>query len=307
LIPGPRRQVHDTGPRAPIALIDSLAWPDFEGLPMEAYTQAVEPPYAPSRMVSTLLSRGCVCRCDFCLQAQIWRDFRWRDAADVVDEMLAHRERYGLVRYHFNDLLINGAVRQLESLCDRLIEVGWDLPWAGNATVTRTLTGPVLEKLRRAGCDKLGFGFESFDDTVLRAMNKPYRAADVGRLLADLDAVGMDFFSNLILGHPAEGRREFASTVRFLIEHADRFTEPPTTSLLIIQRNTPLYRERAEQGVEMDDGDALGWRLADGSNDLAERKRRAQVLDFFYEALFGARIKITDLDPDVDLSLPTGD
>ena len=307
LIPGPRRQVHDTGPREPVADIDSLAHPDFEGLPMEAYTQAVEPPFDPSRMVSTLLSRGCVCRCDFCLQAEIWRTFRWRDPADVVDEMVANRDRYGLVRYHFNDLLINGSVRQLEGLCDRLIAVGWDLPWAGNATVTRTLTRPLLDKLKRAGCDKLGFGFESFDDTVLEAMNKPYRAADVARLLADLQAVEMDFFSNLIIGHPAEGRRKFASTVRFLIEHHGRFTEPPTSSLLIIQRNTPLHRERARWGVEMEDGDALGWRLRDGTNDLPERKRRAQVMDFFYDAFFGTRIKITDMDLDRDLTVSEDD
>lgn len=307
LIPGPRRQVHDTGPRDPVRDINSLAWPDFEGLPMEAYTQAVEPPFHPSGMVSTLLSRGCVCRCDFCLQAEIWRGFRWRDPEDVVEEMLAQRERHGLVRYHFNDLLINGSVRQLEGLCDRLIEVGWDLPWAGNATVTRTLTRPLLDKLKRAGCDKLGFGFESFDDTVLQAMNKPYGADDVARLLADLQAVEMEFFSNLILGHPAEGRREFANTVRFLIEHAARFSEPPTSSLLIIQRNTPLYRDRARWGVEMEDGDALGWRLRDGSNDLAERKRRAQVMDFFYDALFGTRIKITDMDLEADLTVRDGD
>ena len=115
------------------------------------------------------------------------------------------------------------------------------------------------------------------------------------------------FFSNLIIGHPAEGRKEFAATVAFLIEHAHLFTEAPTSSLLIVQKNTPIWRAIDYWGIEMQDGDALGWWLKDGSNTLAERKRRAQVMDFFYESMFGTGIKITDMDTERDLTLGDDD
>jgi radical SAM superfamily enzyme YgiQ (UPF0313 family) len=307
LIPHEGGAVEDTGLRQPIAAMAEIPWPSFDGLPMDYYTSNTEAPYEPSRSVSTLMSRGCVRKCDFCLQAEIWRNFRYRSAQDIYNEMAAMVERYSLTSYHFNDLLINGNVRQLDKLCDLLIERPLGVTWGGNAIVSRTLKRKLLEKLRAAGCEFLGFGFESFSTPVLHAMGKKYDAGEVSRLLHDMNAVGMRFFSNLIIGHPAEGRAEFAETIRFLIEHHELFTEPPTSSLLIVQKNTPLHRAIDYWGIEMEDGDALGWWLKDGSNTLAERKRRAQVMNFFYESLFNASIHITDIDTRAELGMVDDD
>jgi hypothetical protein len=118
-----------------------------------------------------------------------------------------------------------------------------------------------------------------------------------------MDDVGMRFFSNLIIGHPAEGRREFADTIQFLIAHHHLFTEAPTSSLLIVQKNTPIWRARDYWKIQMNEGDALGWQLENGTNTLAERKHRAQVMNFFYESLFDTALKITDMDTEKDLTL----
>ena len=115
--------------------------------------------------------------------------------------------------------------------------------------------------------------------------------------------VGMRFFSNLIIGHPAEGRKEFAETIRFLVGHHHLFTEAPTSSLLIVQKNTPIHRARDYWGIQMEEGDALGWSLASGGNALPERKYRAQIMNFFYESLFDTALKITDMDTEADLTL----
>jgi radical SAM superfamily enzyme YgiQ (UPF0313 family) len=308
LLPVGDGAVEDSGLREPIPEIGSIPWPDFEGLPMSCYTARTAEPYEPSLAVSTLMARGCVRKCDFCLQAEIWQNFRYRSAEDIHAEMASMTERYGLTNFHFNDLLINGNVRQLERLCDLLIERpvlvwGKPMPWGGNAIVSRTLKKGLLQKMRAAGCEFLGFGFESFSTKVLHAMGKKYDAAEVSRLLQDMHETGMRFFSNLIIGHPAEGRAEFAETVRFLIEHAQLFTEAPTSSLLIVQKNTPIHRAKDFWGIEMEEGDALGWWLKNGTNDLQERKHRAQVMNFFYESLFGKPIKITDFDSKRELSL----
>ena len=303
LLPHGPTSAEDTGLRAPIADVNSLPWPQFDGLPMDSYTALAAPPFTPSRAVSTLMSRGCVRKCDFCLQAEIWQNFRYRSADDIYAEMVSYQERYGATEFHFNDLLINGNVKQLDRLSQLLIDKPLGVTWGGNAIVSRTLKLNLLEKMRAAGCTFLGFGFESFSTKVLTAMGKKYDAADVSRLLHDMNAVGMRFFSNLIIGHPAEGRAEFTETVRFLIEHAALFTEAPTSSLLIVQKNTPIWRAVDYWGIEMEEGDALGWWLRDGNNTLGERKHRAQVLNFFYESLFGTGIKITDMDTTRDLTL----
>jgi hypothetical protein len=294
--------VEDTGLRDPVADVDTLPWPQFDGLPMDSY-RVWPGPNVPSRAVSTLMSRGCVRKCDFCLQAEIWQNFRYRRAEDVYAEMAAKQQRHGLAAYHFNDLLINGNVKQLDKLCDLLLANPLSMTWGGNAICSKNFKRPLLEKMKAAGCEFLGFGFESFSTPVLEAMGKKYDAEDVARLVRDLREVGIRFFSNLIIGHPREGRREFAETIRFLVEHAEYFWEAPTSSLLIVQKNTPIHRAIDHWQIEMEDGDALGWRTRDGSNTLAERKHRAQVLNFFYESLFQTSIKITDMDTEHDLTL----
>ncbi|MCP4870564.1 MAG: radical SAM protein [Proteobacteria bacterium] len=307
LVPHGAGGVEDTGLRAPIPKVADVGWPSFEHLPMDYYTSMTAPPYEPSRCVSTLMARGCVRKCDFCLQAEIWRNFRYRTAEDIYEEMAAMVSKYDLTSYHFNDLLINGNVRQLDKLCDLLLDKPLGVTWGGNAIVSRTLKKPLLEKMRAAGCEFLGYGFESFSTPVLHAMGKKYDANQISRLLHDMHAVGMRFFSNLIIGHPAEGRKEFAETIRFLVEHHELFTEPPTSSLLIVQKNTPLFRAIDYWDIEMEEGDALGWWLKDGSNTLAERKRRAQVMNFFYESLFEASIHITDIDTEAELGIVDDD
>lgn len=286
----------DCGDRAPIKDVNSLPWPMFDGLPLDWYTAAVEPPWEPSRCGTTLMSRGCVRKCDFCLQAEIWQTFRFRRGEDVYAEMEAMRERFGFRQYHFNDLLINGSPVQLERFCDLVIERGTPLPWGGNAIVGKTLNRRLLDKMVAAGCQFLGFGFESFSDEVLAAMGKKYGRDDVHRLLVDMKEVGMRFFSNLIIGHPAETRRHFAETVEFLVSHREYFTEPPTSSLLIVQENTPVHRAREHWGLHVEGRDALHWRKRDGTNDIEERKYRAQVLNGFYKSLWSRDIKITDMD-----------
>lgn len=301
LVPHGEGGVEDTGIREPLPDVDALSWPDFTGFDLELYTTDTEPPFRPSRSVSTLMARGCVRKCDFCLQAEIWRTFRYRQAEDIYAEMAYFTQRYGLTSIHFNDLVINGSVRQLDRLCDLLLERPLGVTWGGNAIVSKHLKKPLLQKMKDAGCEFLGFGFESFNTSVLHAMGKKYDGPECSRLLQDLHDVGMRFFSNLIIGHPAEGRVEFADTVRFLIEHAHLFTEPPTSSILIVQKNTPIWRKMDEWGIQMEEGDALGWWLKDGSNTLPERKRRAQVMNFFYESMFGSSIKITDIDTRAEL------
>ena len=307
LIPHGPMSAEDTGLRSPIADVRTLPWPQFDGLPMESYTAMTAPPFHPSRAVSTLMSRGCVRKCDFCLQAEIWQNFRFRTAEDIYAEMVAYKQKYDVTEFHFNDLLINGNVKQLSKLVDLMLEKPLGITWGGNAICSRTLKRGLLERMKASGCTFLVFGFESFSTPVLTAMGKKYDAAEVSRLLHDMHEVGIRLFSNLVIGHPAEGRKEFADTVKFLIEHAPLFTDAPTSSLLIVQKNTPIHRAMDYWGIEMDEGDALGWWLKDGSNTLAERKHRAQVMNFFYESLFGTGIKITDMDTKRDLTLGADD
>jgi hypothetical protein len=285
----------DGGPREVIADLDSLPFPDFSDLNLDHYTEEVVPPFTPSDWLTALWTRGCVSRCDFCLQRVIWAcEFRVRSAANVVAEMDHGHARYGRHRFHFNDLAFNNHYRELMTFCDILIDRGSPYEWGGNASIDRRIDAEYAARIRDAGCTFVTIGIESASDTVLRAMRKRYTAEQMGVALRHLNDAGLRVFTNLVVGHPAEGPAEFDETVAFIRDHADLFQNPPSTSLCLIQRGTPLHERRDHIGVYVNGGDSAGWSANDGTNDLEERRRRAAILDQLYQELYGHGICMTD-------------
>ena len=288
-------EVVDGGPRAPIADLDSLPFPDFSDLDLDHYTEQMAPPYEASGWLTVLSSRGCTGICDFCLQRVIWASkYRQRSAASVLAEMDHGNTLYGCTKFHFNDLALNNHRRHLMSMCDQLIERGSPYIWGGNANIHRYMDGAYALKIHTAGCRFLTFGIEAASDSVLHAMGKPYTAVQMADTLRGLNDVGIRVFTNLVIGHPSEGPAEFDETVEFMRRNADAFREPPSSSLCLIQRGTPLHDQCDDYGVFVDGGDSAGWYALDGTSDLDERRRRAAVLDDLYKELWGRGIRMTD-------------
>jgi len=288
-------EVVDGGPRAPIADLDALPFPDFSDLDLDHYTEQMVPPFAPSGWLTLLSSRGCTGTCDFCLQRVIWAcGFRQRSSASVLAEMDHGNELYGCTKFHFNDLALNNHRRQLMAMCDELVSRGSPYIWGGNGNIHRHMDAAYARRIHAAGCRFLTFGIESASDTVLRAMGKRYTAVQMADTLRGLNDAGIRVFTNLVIGHPAEGPTEFDETVEFMRRNADAFREPPSSSLCLIQRGTPLHDQRDEYGVFVNGGDSAGWYALDGSSDLDERRRRAAALDDLYQELWGRGIRMTD-------------
>ncbi len=285
----------DGGQREVIADLDTLPFPDFTDLNLDHYTEQIKAPFTPSDWLTALWTRGCVSRCDFCLQRVIWAcDFRVRSAANVVAEMDHGHALHDRRRFHFNDLAINNHYGELMALCDILIDRGSPYEWGGNASIDRRIDAAYAHKIRDAGCSFVTIGIESASDTVLRAMRKRYTAEQMGAALGHLNDAGLRVFTNLVVGHPAEGPGEFDETVEFMRRHRDLFQEPPSSSLCLIQRGTTLHDQRDDLGIFVNGGDSAGWYSLDGTSDLDERRRRAAILDQLYQELYGHGICMTD-------------
>jgi len=299
-------EVVDGGPRTPIADLDALPFPDFTDLELAHYTEQLEPPYAPGGWLTVLSSRGCTGTCDFCLQRVIWScTFRQRSAANVVAEMDHGHAWCGCTKFHFNDLALNNHKRQLMQMCGLLVDRGSPYIWGGNGNIFHYMDGAYARMLYAAGCRFLTFGIESASDTVLQAMGKRYTAVQMADTLRRLDDAGIRVFTNLVIGHPSEGSDEFDESVEFMRRNADAFRNPPSSSLCLIQRGTPLHDQRDDYGVFIDGGDSAGWYALDGSSDLEERRRRAAILDELYQELWGRGIRMTDRnDPRCAPSIP---
>jgi len=288
-------RIVDGGARASITDLNSLPFPDFSDLDLSLYSEDTAPPFSPSRWLTVLASRGCVCRCDFCLQRVIWnREFRSRSATSVLAEMDHGHQTHSLSSFHFNDLAINSDYRRLMALCDGLVERGSPYRFGGNASIDRRINEEYVQRLRGAGCEFLTIGIESGSNAVLRAMRKPYTVEQMVRALRHLRDGGIRVFTNLVVGHPAEGRKEFEETVRFIREYADLFVDPPSVALCLIQPGTPLYERQEAYDLHVEGHDTAGWYEFLGNNDLDERRRRAALLDELFVELYGRGISMTD-------------
>jgi len=88
----------------------------------------------------------------------------------MVDEIEYVILAYNPKELYYDDDIINGNARWLESFCDLKINRKADIPFTcmGHVLISTKL----LDKMKAAGCQGSKFGVESADNTVLRRLGK---------------------------------------------------------------------------------------------------------------------------------------
>jgi anaerobic magnesium-protoporphyrin IX monomethyl ester cyclase len=166
--------VHNGDPEELIDL-DSLPFPDYESLPLDAYRTPVDK----DRQVLIDASRGCPHQCIYCTGTKYYGHvFRHRDPKKVADEM-EHVSRLGVKKVLFwadTFTLDNDFVYRL---CDEITERGLEqkMSWIVNSRVN-TVTPNLFKKMDEAGCFLIGFGVESGVQEILDYMNKGIKLQD---------------------------------------------------------------------------------------------------------------------------------
>ena len=242
-----------------------LNFPRFNTIRLEEYA---------SRSVPLLASRGCIRKCAFCNDHHIYRKFRWRPAEDVFSEIAFHYER-GFTEFTFNDVLINGNVRELRKLCRMIADAGLDVRWGGQGVIRKEMNLETLQIMRRAGCMSMVYGVESFSDKVLKLMNKPYDQEMCIKVLGATRQAGVEAIINLIVGFPGETEKEFHETYDFLINHRDLIDQVASISPCLVNLGAPLQRDFKKYGIVFPKEEpSIKWYTEDGENTYDERRRR---------------------------------
>ena len=94
--------------------LDTLPYPDFEGINLNNY---------PSRTLPTYSSRGCPNKCNYCSAIGFMTNkrypFRFRSAKRVFDEVVYLKKKYpSLEEIRFASNIDNGKISMLEDFCD---------------------------------------------------------------------------------------------------------------------------------------------------------------------------------------------
>ncbi len=234
-------QVHSS-PSPPLcANLDSLPFPARRLTPYGKYSSVM----ARRQPITTMFtSRGCPFRCSFCARPHLGKQFRYRSAENVVDEM---EECVGLGIREFliyDDTFTvnrNRAIAVAEEIIRRELKIGWDIR-ARVDCVDREM----LKILKAAGCERIHYGVESGTEKILKVLNKGITLEQVRETVALTRKTGIETLAYFMIGSPTETREDILETIRFALELKPDFVH---ATILCPFPGTAIYEQGLREGV----------------------------------------------------------
>jgi len=199
-------EVHSTARGAPLD-VDSLPRPARHLLPLGRYKTL-------NMSISMTTSRGCPYRCIFCVgRKMVGAKVRYRNPQAVVDEM-QYLATLGFPQINVADDLFTAKKDHCLAICDEIIRRGVNARWSCFARVD-TVSPPVLERLRQAGCVTVGFGVESANAEILETIKKRITIPKVVSAMEMCADAGIQPHVSFILGLPGETPETMKETLEF--------------------------------------------------------------------------------------------
>ncbi|MDD5005293.1 MAG: radical SAM protein [Candidatus Omnitrophica bacterium] len=179
--------------------INTLSCPDFSFLSQNGPVQNyVLPLYS---------SRGCIFKCNFCNEWNMWYPFRQLKPERVVEWMKKLSHDYGTFRFYFADSLLNASMPWLEEFCDKILKSRLDLQWYGY--FRSKMTKELAQKLKRSGLCRAFIGAEAFSESLLERMNKKNAITHNIESIESFCFASIPLEISTVVGFPYETKSDF--------------------------------------------------------------------------------------------------
>lgn len=271
-----------------IDALDDLAFPCYDGLPLEEYTggspvgdQVRNPKYKKKKELALIGSRGCVRKCTFCDVEAYWPKFRWRSAQNIFDEMMELYNKHNVDRFFFYDSLVNGNSKQFEELLDLIIEAGSPFKSIQGLAIFKRTPERVFQKMRKARWLTMIIGVESFSEEVRDHMRKKFSNEIMEQNLEHYKKYRINVILLMIVGYPGELERHHKENYEWM-KNNRRFAGTPIKQIevgttMLIFPQSPVFYENMFEYYNDDNGD---WVVIheDEINSMSVRNRRRKDL-----------------------------
>jgi anaerobic magnesium-protoporphyrin IX monomethyl ester cyclase len=167
-----------TLPRPFIENLDTLPMPAWHLYNSDNYKYRISRLLAKRRPLTMAeFSRGCVYKCDFCASknTMAW-GYRKKSPERCAEEVkLMHR--YGYREFALSDDIFTSDNQWAKSVAEAIIRTGVDMAWTcTNGIRVESADDELFKKMRKAGCYRVSFGFETGNAEVLKSFGKGGRA-----------------------------------------------------------------------------------------------------------------------------------
>lgn len=192
--------------------LNQIAFPARDLFPNEMYKGAWERRFGYSA-TTVITTRGCPFKCEFCSNAVFGVSYRERSPQNVLDEV-EEALSLGYERIHFADDVFTLNRNRLLRLCDEIRSRGLEFPWECLGRVD-SIDADVAIAMKRAGCERIFFGIESGDDSILKLMNKEITTEKAKRAVEAARSAGLKAGAFFILCYPGETDETVLNTIKF--------------------------------------------------------------------------------------------
>ena len=205
------------GPSAPpLVSLDSLPLPAYHLAPMSRYWHHHFG--GEVRCAHVMASRGCPHRCRYYCPYPFGfgRRTLFRPVEAIVEELALLQRRYEVGAVLFADQSFTSSASRAASLCEEILRAGLRLRWLCQARLDEA-TPDLLSLMRAAGCERVHYGLETGDQTLLETIGKPGVDLDMAaRAIAQTKAAGLTVHTHVVVGLPGETGRTVRQTLRAL-------------------------------------------------------------------------------------------
>ena len=208
-----------TKPRELIGDLDSIPFPDFEGLGFEEQLENMSAYeiFDYPRTYPILCSRGCPFNCTFCYHC-LGIKYRTRSIDKVIGELRGAIKKYKINIINIYDDLFSINKERLYDFCKKIKklieEISWECKWTCQLSV-HNVDREMLETLKGVGCYSISYGFESYSPRVLKSMKKPITPQQIDNAIKLTREYGFDIRGGFIFGDIAETKETAKETLDY--------------------------------------------------------------------------------------------
>jgi anaerobic magnesium-protoporphyrin IX monomethyl ester cyclase len=229
--------------------LDDLPLPAWDLYDIEAYkkTSYLIAKYPP--VTSAEFSRGCVFKCDFCASKITMALGYRKKSPERCAEEVKRMHSLGFREFWLTDDIFTSDQDWATEVSDSIAKLEVDMAWTcSNGIRVESANDKLFSSMKKAGCYRVTFGFESGNDEVLKKFGKGGRATiEQGRTAIEkANKSGMDTFASFLLGLSCDTEKTMNDTIEFarsLPFHYGKF------GIAIAFPGTPMFSDYAKKGL----------------------------------------------------------
>lgn len=169
--------------------------------------------YIGNESVTILTSRGCPFDCAFCSAPHLSRYVRYRYPNFIKQEIEHVINEYGIRQFRISDDMFTTNEKHVREICKKIKDL--DIVWRISVRA-KPLSIKLLRIMKDAGCREVSIGVESFDNDVLRILNKQITAEENALALEMCADVGLKTRVLFMIRTPGQTKKTVPLNINWL-------------------------------------------------------------------------------------------